>query len=152
MGKRRKKKNKRQIKYIWVIPIIVLFLLICIGAGTSNVNEAAEAIADTISSIGGSVVRTWTGENETKKETIAKMPNGELSMHTIDVGQGDSTLIMQGKSTMLIDCGTKSKGKDVVKYLKDLGVTKIDVLIGTHPHDDHMGGMAEFITSAIPPI
>lgn len=46
---------------------------------------------------------------------------------------------------MLIDCGTKSKGSTVVDYLKSLGISKIDFLIGTHPHDDHMGGMAEVI-------
>lgn len=46
---------------------------------------------------------------------------------------------------MLIDCGTKSKGDTVVGYLKGLGIKKIDILIGTHPHDDHMGGMAQVI-------
>ena len=56
---------------------------------------------------------------------------------------GDSILFMQGNNVMLIDCGTRSKGKDVVEYLKGLGIKKIDVLIGTHPHDDHMGGMSE---------
>lgn len=66
-------------------------------------------------------------------------------MHTIDVGQGDSSLIIQGNKCMLIDAGTKAKGKDVVKYLKNIGIKKIDVLIGTHPHDDHLGGMAEVI-------
>ncbi len=52
---------------------------------------------------------------------------------------------MQADNVMLIDCGTKSKGGTVVSYLKELGISKIDVLIGTHPHDDHMGGMAEVI-------
>lgn len=66
-------------------------------------------------------------------------------MHTIDVGQGDSSLIIQGKSIMLIDAGTKSKGKDVVKYLQNLGIKRIDVLVGTHSHDDHLGGMADVI-------
>jgi competence protein ComEC len=46
---------------------------------------------------------------------------------------------------MLIDCGTKSQGNTVVEYIKKLGISKIDILIGTHPHDDHMGGMAKVI-------
>lgn len=54
---------------------------------------------------------------------------------------------MQGNKVMLIDCGTKSKGSTVVEYLKSLGISKIDFLIGTHPHDDHMGGMAEVINN-----
>ena len=66
-------------------------------------------------------------------------------MHTIDVGQGDSILIIQEDKTMLIDAGTRANGEEVLEYLKNLGITKIDVLVGTHPHDDHMGGMAEII-------
>ena len=58
---------------------------------------------------------------------------------------GDSILFRQENQVMLIDSGTKSKGDTVVHYLKDLGINKIDILIGTHPHDDHMGGMAEVI-------
>lgn len=54
-------------------------------------------------------------------------------------------MYIQKDKTMLIDCGTKSKGDTVVKYLQDLGIKKIDILIGTHPHDDHMGGMAKII-------
>lgn len=76
-----------------------------------------------------------------------KTVHGKLEMHTIDVGQGDSCLIIQEDHTLLIDCGTKSKGKIVVRYLKELGIKRIDVLVGTHPHDDHMGGMAEVINN-----
>ena len=60
---------------------------------------------------------------------------------------GDSILFIQGNKVMLIDCGTKSKGSTVVDYLKGLGIEKIDILIGTHPHDDHMGGMAQVINN-----
>lgn len=60
---------------------------------------------------------------------------------------GDSILFRQGDEVMLIDCGTKSKGDTVVEYLQELGIDTIDILIGTHPHDDHMGGMAEVIRS-----
>lgn len=60
-------------------------------------------------------------------------------------GNGDSLLFRQEDKVMLIDCGTKSKGDTVVSYLKGLGIEKIDILIGTHPHDDHMGGMSEVI-------
>ena len=60
---------------------------------------------------------------------------------------GDSILYRQGDKNLLIDCGTRSKGDTVVKYIQDLGITKIDILIGTHPHDDHMGGMGKVIQS-----
>lgn len=60
---------------------------------------------------------------------------------------GDSILYRNKDKNMLIDCGTKSKGDLVVNYLKKLGISKIDILIGTHPHDDHMGAMAKIINS-----
>ncbi len=148
MGKRKKSK-KISRKYIVMAVIAVILVLICIGAGVSNLDEAANVVADTVASLGNSIYGTLKessngASNETKE---IKTVDGKLEMHTIDVGQGDSSLIIQGKHTLLIDCGTKSKGKTVVKYLKDLGIKRIDVLIGTHPHDDHMGGMAEIINN-----
>lgn len=147
MARRAKKSKKRSKKIYGIIAVLTLILLICIGAGTSDINEMFNAVADTVGAISNSVTDTWKNEenkSETKTE-IAKTVKGTLEMHTIDVGQGDSCLIRQGTNTMLIDCGTKSKGKDVVEYLQNLGIKKIDVLIGSHPHDDHMGGMAEVI-------
>lgn len=72
---------------------------------------------------------------------------GSLSVHFIDVGQGDSTLIISNGETMLIDCGESSASKDVIDYLSEVGVKKIDHLVATHPHSDHMGGMAAVINA-----
>lgn len=72
---------------------------------------------------------------------------GVLVFTMIDAGQADSFLIMQGDETALIDCGTRSTGDDVVTYLKNIGITQIDYVFGTHPHDDHMGGMYDVITN-----
>lgn len=73
--------------------------------------------------------------------------DGELELTMIDVGQADSFLLIQGDEIALIDCGTRSSGDDVVKYLQDHEITKIDYLFGTHPHDDHMGGMYDVISN-----
>lgn len=72
---------------------------------------------------------------------------GELVLTMIDVGQADSFLLEQNGKTALIDCGTRSTGKDVVEYLQNEGITRIDYVFGTHPHDDHMGGMYDVITN-----
>ncbi len=142
MGKRKKKTNK---KYIAIAStILFVIVLICIGAGVSNIDEAANAVAETASAITNSIASSWKVQDEDENKP-AKSADGTLEMHTIDVGQGDSILFIQGNSTLLIDTGTKAKGKIVVEYLKKLGIKKIDILIGTHPHDDHMGGMAEVI-------
>lgn len=74
-------------------------------------------------------------------------PLGELLMTMIDVGQADSFLFEQNGKVAVVDCGTRSTGKNVVSYLKSKGITRIDYLIGTHPHEDHMGGMYAVLTS-----
>lgn len=72
----------------------------------------------------------------------------DLELHFIDVGQGDSTFIKTPSGyTMLIDAGDNSHGSDVVSYIKGLGVKKIDVLVGTHPDADHIGGIDNVIDS-----
>ncbi len=64
-----------------------------------------------------------------------------MSVHAVDVGQGDSTLIRVGDITVLIDAGENGKGGDVLDYINDLGIKRLDYVIGTHPHSDHIGGL-----------
>ncbi len=67
---------------------------------------------------------------------------GELTIHFIDVGQGDSTfIILPGGENILIDTGSPVGGPIIVSYLNSLGINRIDHLILTHPHDDHIGGI-----------
>ncbi|MDK2794567.1 MAG: competence protein ComEC, partial [Caldanaerobacter sp.] len=72
-------------------------------------------------------------------EAVKKSATDSLTVNYIDVGQGDSIFIQtpSGK-TMLIDAGTPEMGSKVIKYIKSQGINKIDVLIGTHPHNDHI--------------
>ncbi|NFO99218.1 MBL fold metallo-hydrolase [Clostridium botulinum] len=62
-----------------------------------------------------------------------------LRVHYIDVGQGDSILIQFNDKNLLIDAGCNNK--KVQRYLKKCGVKRLNYLIATHPHDDHIGGM-----------
>jgi len=74
--------------------------------------------------------------------------SGVLSIHMIDVGQGESILIITpNNKTILIDAGEQSEGRKVKAYLTKNYVDKIDLLIGTHPHSDHIGGLSEIINS-----
>lgn len=69
-------------------------------------------------------------------------PQPELKVHYIDVGQGDSTLIQTPDgANILIDGGIKSAGQKVVSYLKSKDVGKLDMVVATHPHADHIGGL-----------
>jgi len=64
---------------------------------------------------------------------------GELKVHFIDVGQGDSILVDLGETEILIDGGDKSSG--IVEYLSDFVDEPLEVIVATHPHADHIGGL-----------
>lgn len=77
---------------------------------------------------------------------LEKKETEKLSVHFIDVGQGDCIFAqMPGGKTMLIDAGSKGDGENIVDYITSIGVKKIDYVIGTHPHEDHIGGLANVI-------
>lgn len=131
MGRKRKKNKNDIIKTLVLIGIIIILGII---------NNYTNIFAFEDFNSNNDVVST-----QNKKQV--RDVKGKLEMHTIDVGQGDSILLLQDDKVMLIDCGPRAQGQKVVEYLKDLGIEKIDILIGTHPHEDHMGGMAEVINS-----
>ena len=98
--------------------------------------------------VGAAVVLQQLGLFETE-EPVSENVSGsaEAQVYFIDVGQGDSELIRLKDSgiEILIDAGTRSTKQELADYLKELGVDDIDILIGTHPHEDHIGGMAKII-------
>ncbi len=71
----------------------------------------------------------------------------KLQIIYFDVGQADSTLIMNNGKTALIDGGNDSDGDDLVKYIKSQKISKIDMVIATHLHADHIGGLDDVIDS-----
>lgn len=128
MRKRRNTKMKKLLS--------TAIALIIVGiAGILGTNEK---FVDTVSNIGEQV----NTQNEQQIEFVAQE---DLLIDYIDVGQADSILIRNQDKVMLIDAGTNEAGETVVNYLENLGITKIDYLIGTHPHEDHIGGLDDVI-------
>lgn len=71
---------------------------------------------------------------------------GLMRAHFIDVGQGDCVFIELGNGqTMLIDAGNSENGDEIVSYIQELQYSDINYVVATHPHDDHIGGMAEVL-------
>lgn len=86
--------------------------------------------------------------DENKTVTPKPVITGEgLSVTMIDVGQGDSFLLQADGQAMLIDAGEYSTREAVLSSLEAHGVTKIDYLVGTHPHADHIGAMSTVVDS-----
>ena len=88
--------------------------------------------------------------DEYKSVKDEKPELGTSYVHFIDVGQGDSELIIADDgTTMLIDCGEYEYGAVIMHYLNQLGIEKLDYIVATHPHSDHIGGMGYVIGSEL---
>lgn len=73
--------------------------------------------------------------------------NNEVLVYFIDVGQADAIYIKDGSSNMMIDAGNNADGKLLVKYLQSLNVDSFKYVVGTHAHEDHIGGMDDIINN-----
>lgn len=69
----------------------------------------------------------------------------DLEVHYIDVGQGDSILIKGKDKNMLIDAGSNSYRDFLIDYIEAQNIDRLDYVVATHPHEDHIGSMDEVI-------
>ena len=131
---RRKKKNS--IAYaITAIIVIVVILLFGNKLSMDNIETMFSNISENVVAQESPDINTNVVEGQ---DVVVKF---------FDVGQADSILVQSAGVNMLIDAGTNNMGNTVVQNLKDLGITKIDYLVGTHPHEDHIGGMDDVINN-----
>lgn len=138
------RKSKKKINKIYS-----LILLIIIGIIVAN-SPAIDIVDDTVSNIGNSIIsKSASAENEIVANISNNIVIDEslLNILFLDVGQADCELIISGGKTILIDAGNSKDGEVIVNCLNALGITKIDYVIGTHIHEDHIGGMSYIINS-----
>ncbi|MDO7786842.1 stalk domain-containing protein [Desulforamulus aquiferis] len=77
-----------------------------------------------------------------EEDKIDLITKDYVKVHFIDVGNGDAILIqLPNNQNVLIDAGSQVAGKDVLSALRENGVTEIDLLVATHPHENNMGGI-----------
>ena len=86
--------------------------------------------------------------NNQNQNDYINMNNDLLKVHYLDVGQGDSIFIeLPNNETMLIDAAESYQSENIINYLKNLNYQKIDYVIGTHPHTNHIGGLKDIINT-----
>ena len=74
--------------------------------------------------------------------------NSSFSIQFIDVGQADAALVECDGRYMLIDGGSRDSSQLMYSLLKDKGIKHLDIVVATHPHDDHIGGLASALNYA----
>lgn len=108
----------------------LLLALVCVVVLTGGLSGCMEAINNTIN----------TAENTTGDYT--QPADSWFEVHFIDVGQADAELVGCDGHWMLIDGGNRADSDLMYSYLKKLGITELDYVVGSHAHEDHIGGIA----------
>ena len=108
--------------------------------------DVAQAPTTLTASTESSAPSTSSTSFTSPTSTVVVTPSGLVQVHYIDVGQGDSILIVspEGK-VMLIDGGVA--GSPALEYLSIKGIDHIDLMVATHPHADHIGGLVEVLSA-----
>lgn len=132
--------TKKQIKSI--IATIALIISLIISAYYAYEEYKAElAKQQEIQVSAEADANKFTSGND---ETV-DLSNDKLNILFFYVGQADCTFLKFKDTTMLIDAGNNEDGKNIVNYLKENGITKINYLIGTHADEDHIGGLDDVV-------
>ena len=127
-----------------------LILSLCLMFNITGCTPATDIEPSTQGEIVSSVTENETQEpNKPREDLEVEVASGVTSnyglmrVHFIDVGQADSAFIELGNGqTMLIDAGRSGNASTIVNYIKGLQYETIDYVVASHPHDDHIGGMA----------
>lgn len=118
---------------IGIMASLIVFCCGCSSQGMAAMNQKSDNTASAASA---------SGLNKKEASSAAEVTSvsGKLKIHYIDVEQGDSILIQQDGRNMLIDTGTNASTDTLINYLHSQSINKIDYLILTHAHEDHIGG------------
>lgn len=140
---KRQIRQKKHKKNIWYIIILGLLLMVWLGLNTGEQQLLETWVAMLHKNPGQE--RIVQPEAEVPPDSSSWEPPPELTVHFIDVGQGDATLLESDGFFMLIDAGENEQADKVVTYLHEQGVDRLEYVIGTHPHSDHIGAMDDVL-------
>lgn len=121
------------------LPKWLLIMVICIGVCFAVLAECGLIKLDSFDTI---PLFGFSAKDDKNVPEEAK----DFSVHFLDVGQGDCILVLAGEKSVLIDAGEEEMSDRIVTFLTRKGIAKLDMVIVTHPHSDHIGGMADVIS------
>ncbi len=96
------------------------------------------------------IVALISGRVSTEQSGELSVSNAPFQVHVMDVGQGDSILVLADGHAMLIDGSVSKASSKIISYLESQNITELDYVAATHFHADHIGGLAKVI-AAYPP-
>lgn len=134
-GERERAEKKRKKKTLFSVVRKAIFLIVLAAVVFFTANDHIFHIDGIPTSY--EIVRFFGGG----AKPYVELTEGEASVSYIDVGQGDCELIVTGDCSVLIDCGDDDNIYSVIGFLKYSGIDKLDMVIVSHQHADHMGGM-----------
>lgn len=154
MGRKKKKINK-QLKEFIILILIILILVIAEKTGIlSKIENDIETsgivnIVDTSKSSNVSIIPRVKDDTQiiTSVSENINIDSSKLNILFFDVGQADCELIISNGQTILIDAGNSRDGEKIVNAIRGLGISRLDYVVGTHVHEDHIGGMSYIIDS-----
>ncbi len=148
------RKFKKPLLFLLLIALMLSGCSASAGPVPAQQTDALQTNAPQTDTLQTDVLQTDTAQTDAPQadtlQTDAPQTGGqqaasEAAVHFIDVGQGDSILIESDGEAMLIDAGTNESGAIVTDYLHTQGITELQWVIGTHPHEDHIGGLDDVI-------
>jgi len=135
---------KTKLRFFLFQVLTLLLVASVVGCGESYTQEDLDAAYEA-GYAEGYDTGYKAGYNDGLSHATDAPTKDELKVHFINVGQGDSILVNLGETEILIDGGGKSPG--VVEYLSDYVDGAIEVMVATHPHADHIGGLIDVLAN-----
>ena len=138
MGRKRKRKIKFNSNKFWVYCLSIIIALL-IFTFYSDINSLHFSYSNDENTISNPIIKS-------QKLNPIDTGGNILTVYFFDVGQADCIFVSTGGHNMLIDAGNNADGKLIANYLKsNLNINSIDYLIGTHNHEDHIGGLDDIV-------
>ena len=127
------KETYRKLPTKWKIVVLIIFL--------------AMALASRLLDSQLDMEQAGAGSMDIGSQT---MVDGEMQVYFLDVGQADCTVLVSDGEALLIDAGNNGDEELVVDFLQELDVDRLVYAVGTHSHEDHIGGLDEVLRHCDP--